>query len=302
MLADVIDLLACPVCAARLALGDGMVRCGAGHSFDVAKQGYVNLLPGGADPGTADSPEMVAARVAFLGAGHYDPLMARLADRAAALVGAPGAAERAAAAAADAGFAAAASATGGPAILDAGAGAGHYLAAVLDRLPDARGLALDLSKYALRPAAKAHPRIGAAVADVWRPLPVADASIDVILNVFAPRNAPEFARVLAPGGALLVVTPGAGHLAPLISELGLVTVDDRKAGRLAATLGDHFTQTAGETMEFTATLTHDELAALIGMGPSARHLNAAELQRRLARIPEPVPVTCSFELSTFTVT
>ena len=63
----------------------------------------------------------------------------------------------------------------------------------------AQGLAFDVTKPALRRAARAHPRVGAVLADTWGPLPLADGSADVLLNVFAPRNGPEMRRVLRPG-------------------------------------------------------------------------------------------------------
>ncbi|MDP9135674.1 MAG: 23S rRNA methyltransferase, partial [Actinomycetota bacterium] len=71
MLADVIDLLRCPHCGGALELDGGTGRCAAGHSFDVARQGYLNLLPGDARTGTADTATMVRARAQFLAAGHY---------------------------------------------------------------------------------------------------------------------------------------------------------------------------------------------------------------------------------------
>ena len=131
---------------------------------------------------------MVAARAEFLGAGHYAPLVRRLAALAAEV-------------APDEGI-----------VLDAGANIGHYLAAVLDTRP---GLALDLSAIALRRAARARPGIGAVVWDIWRPWPVQDGCAGLLLNVFAPRNGAEFRRVLRADGALLVVTPGPEHLAEL---------------------------------------------------------------------------------------
>ncbi|GAA3310313.1 hypothetical protein GCM10020219_015770 [Nonomuraea dietziae] len=79
MLADIVDYLACPVCRDGLRLTDGSLRCGQGHGFDVARQGYVSLLTGSQAPGTADSPAMVAARADFLAAGHYAPLADALA-------------------------------------------------------------------------------------------------------------------------------------------------------------------------------------------------------------------------------
>ncbi|MDF1543430.1 MAG: hypothetical protein P1P71_10015, partial [Anaerosomatales bacterium] len=76
MLADVIGCLACPHCGGALALAEAgrTMRCDAGHSFDIARQGYASLLAGDAHTGTADTAEMVAAREAFLSAGHYEPL------------------------------------------------------------------------------------------------------------------------------------------------------------------------------------------------------------------------------------
>src|SRR5690606_10049715 len=113
---------------------------------------------------------------------------------------------------------------------------GYYLSAVLDALPDRPGVALDVAKAAVRRAARAHPRAAAAVCDVWRGLPLADGCADLILNVFAPRNASEFRRVLRPTGALIVVTPQPNHLSELVDALDLVRVDPAKQDRLTAAL------------------------------------------------------------------
>src|SRR6185436_21008724 len=88
LLADVVDLLQCPVCGGALDCGAGVVQCRAGHSFDIARQGYVNLVPG-----RADTPEMVEARDAFLRAGHFRPLSEALAEEARAAAAVVGAAE-----------------------------------------------------------------------------------------------------------------------------------------------------------------------------------------------------------------
>ncbi len=255
-----------------------MLRCANGHSFDVARQGYVNLMPGGAKAGTADTAEMVAERAAFLGAGHYAPLASALAGLAAA----------------------AAAGDERPVVLDAGAGTGYYLAAVLERLgPGAVGLALDISVRALRRAARAAPGIGAAGWDTWQPLPVRPASVSVIVNVFAPRNGPEFRRVLRPGGTLIVATPALGHLAELVAAAGLISVDEHKDERLAATLGPYFTATDRQDFPVPLRLTHADAARLVAMGPSAWHTNVPETRARLAPLPEPLPVTAAFTLTTY---
>ncbi|MFI0356841.1 putative RNA methyltransferase [Actinomadura sp. 9N407] len=274
MLADVVEHLMCPVCAERLTLETRALRCSAGHLFDIARQGYANLLSGNARPGTADTPEMVRARDDFLSAGHFDPLTRLLADRV----------------------------TEGlkdAVVLDAGAGTGHYSREILDRSPGTVGLALDVSKHAARRAARAHPRIGAVVADLWRPLPIRDGAADVVVNVFAPRNAPEFHRVLKSGGALYAVTPSERHLGNLVSALGLLSVDERKAERMDASLAGHFVLETRESLESEAPMSHEDALTLVSMGPSAHHVPSEDLRQGLAGLPDPLPVPLSFVLSVF---
>jgi 23S rRNA (guanine745-N1)-methyltransferase len=280
VLSDVVHHLVCPVCGAGLREEGGALRCAGRHAFDIGRQGYVNLLPGDARPGTADTPEMTRSREAFLGAGHFGSLARLLADLAYGV-------ERATASGQDA------------CVLDAGGGTGYYLAAVLDRLPEATGIVLDLSKHALRRAARSHPRMGAVAWDLWRPLPIEDAGMTVVLNVFAPRNGAEFRRVLRADGALLVVTPTVRHLGSLIGPLGLLSVDERKAERVRDTLGAFFTLESRTTHEAELLLSHTEVETLVGMGPSAWHVQAGPLRSRLGTLPEPVPVPASFTVSEF---
>lgn len=274
MLADVIDLLRCPHCEGALELGEGTARCAEGHSFDVARQGYLNLLPGDARTGSADTAAMVRARAEFLATGHYAPIADAVAN-------------------------AAVEASPEGATIDLGAGTGYYLAAVLEQLPKAQGLALDVSKHALRVAARAHPRIGAVGCDAWAGLPVRDAAAALAINVFAPRDPAELARVLAPGGSLVVVTPNRGHLAELVSAVGMLTVQERKRERLEGKLGTLF-EAAGETaVERELVLDHADLAALVAMGPSARHLDEQQVFERVAALPDPLPVTLSVTVATY---
>lgn len=273
MLADVVPYLVCPVCGADLELADRGLLCPSGHAFDIARQGYANLLPGNARPGTADTPEMVRARDEFLTAGHFTApadKLARSVARAAPSF-----------------------------VVDAGAGTGHYLSRMLDRSPGAVGLALDISKHAARRAAKAHPRAGAVVADLWRPLPLRDGAADTVVNVFAPRNAAEFHRVLRDDGLLFTVTPSPRHLGALVEPLGLLSIDERKAERMDAALAGYFKFDSRQEIEVEAVLSHDEVAALVGMGPSAHHVPADRLRERLRRLPDPLPAPLSFVLSTY---
>jgi 23S rRNA (guanine745-N1)-methyltransferase len=269
VLADVVELLRCPVCGEGLSIAEGTLRCTAGHSFDIARQGYVNLVPG-----RADTAEMVEARDAFLRAGHFRRLSEELAKEARA--------------AADG------------AVLDLGAGTGDHLAAVLDSLPDRLGIAVDASPAALRRAARSHPRAAAIGADAWKPLPLRDGIATIVLSVFAPRNAAEMARILAPGGALLAVTPTTRHLHELVGPLGLLSVPDDKEDRLDAQLVAHFTLASRRTIEYAMFLTRDECAQLVRMGPSAWHVDEGSVNQGLDALPEPLTVTASMTLSAFT--
>jgi 23S rRNA (guanine745-N1)-methyltransferase len=252
--------LRCPVCDDTVArAGERLLRCPRGHAFDIAKQGYANLTRGRM-PHEGDSAPMIEARDAFLADGHYDFIREALASSVR---------------------------TGQGLIVDAGAGTGWYLAALLDRNPGVVGLAVDVSKPALRRAARSHPRAAAVLADLWQPLPISHA--DLIVNVFAPRNGPEFARLLPPGGRLVVVTPAADHLHELIAAHGLLSVDPAKRERLAGTLSA-FDPESVTTVRRELRLTAAEQSTLIGMTPSARHGPAA---------PEGGTVTAAVDVTVF---
>ncbi|MGA9870091.1 MAG: methyltransferase domain-containing protein [Rhodococcus sp. (in: high G+C Gram-positive bacteria)] len=272
MLADVVDLLICPHCGADLDMADTTMLCDRGHSFDVARQGYVSLLPGSAGKITGDSADMIAARAEFLAGGHFDPI----ADAVVAAVG------------------------GRETVLEVGAGSGHYLSGVLDAT-GGRGIGVDVSKAAARRIARAHPRIGSVVADVWHGLPVRSASIGAATCVFSPRNAVELRRVLGPDGILVVVTPTERHQQELIGALGLIGVDEDKARRLGDTLSGRFGQVDRTSVEHRMSLTHSDVASLVSMGPSARHTTDTSRTEAIARLPERVDVTLSVTVGTYAV-
>lgn len=268
--------LVCPLCAADLEPRGNALVCSRRHSFDLARQGYASLLSGGRHVPSSDTAEMIQARADVLSGGLYAHLTRALAALAAAHCPPDGR------------------------VLDAGGGTGHYLAAVLDALPRAVGVGLDASKYAARRAARAHPRAGAATWDLWQPLPVRTASTDLLLNVFAPRNAAEYHRVLRPTGALLVVTPDDSHLAELRAPMGLLAVDEAKSDRLARSLSGHFVPAHTEVVTRQLSLAPADAVNLVAMGPTGHHLSVATLRERAEALSVPCVVTTSFRLSVHT--
>lgn len=260
-------VLACPVCGGAVVAVQPAVRCVEGHTFDVARQGYVSLLAGRTVAG--DSAEMIAARDRFLTAGHYD----RIADTVAAAV--PPTAS---------------------VCVDVGGGTGYYLSRILDARPRLRGLVLDTSKPALKRAARSHERAAAAAADAWSALPLRSGGVDVVLSIFAPRNPVETIRVLAPDGLLVVVTPTSRHLAELVDAVGLVRVDERKEERLAQQLRD-FDAVATDVLEYTIPLARAEAIDDVLMGPSGHHADAEVIAAAISSLPDPLRATVSVVVS-----
>lgn len=235
-------LLACPHCAQPLTQEGASLCCPAHHTFDVAKQGYVNLLAG-PQPKNADTPAMVDARARFLASGAYD----RIADDVARRVRHSGV------------------------IAEIGAGTGFYLSHALEQSPDARGLALDVSVAAAKRAAKAHPRMASVVADAWETLPLRPSRLGAVASIFAPRNMAEFARILADGGLLVVVTPNQGHLASLRDQLGLLTIEPDKDARLRRSALGLFETIASNRLAYTLDAPGAVIHDLVAMGPNAFH-------------------------------
>lgn len=277
MLAEVLRFLVCPNCGTELALAGSAVRCQQAHTFDVARQGYLNLVSGHSSGISGDTPEMVEARAKFLSAGHFAPI-----ERAVVAAGQRAIVDRPAGC-----------------VVDIGAGVGHYLRPVLDALPDRFGLALDVSKAALRRAARAHGRVGAVGCDVWHGLPVRSGAAALALSVFAPRNPAEIHRILAENGVLIVVSPTARHLIELVWKLELLKVEPEKQDRITAALAPYGQLSSEDDWEFTMSLSHEDVEAVVGMGPSSWHVDPARTRERVRMLDEPVSVTASVIVATY---
>ncbi|KAB1504543.1 methyltransferase domain-containing protein [Corynebacterium sp. 320] len=278
MLADVIDLLADPVDGTPLAAGDDQWRTlvsPSGHSYDVARQGYVTLAGGSGLRYSGDDASMIDARETFLSGGHFAPFVEAVSHNVEQVLDDAQVSQDAQ-----------------PALVEVGAGTGYYLSHALDLIEGSRGIGIDVSTAAAKRLAHAHPRVGAVVADAWSTLPIRSGSIDAIAVVFAPRNAAEFARILAPKGQVVVLTAEVGHLAELREPLGIIDVEEGKVQRMIAQASGHLVPVGeSEVIEFTMKLDQASIAAQIGMSPSARHIHPDVLQERIAALPETMEVT-----------
>ncbi|MFK7829291.1 MAG: putative RNA methyltransferase [Congregibacter sp.] len=188
--------LCCPLDGMALAMQNGSLCCDNRHSFDVARQGYVNLLGAkdkrSRDPG--DSKAMIAARHRFLELGYYQPVADRLGD-----LLLPYISEHAL-------------------IVDAGCGEGYYLQQFRERildacLPEPHMLGFDISKWAMQTAGRRFPATWLVASN--RNIPLADASADVVMDMFGFADFAAFACVLKPAGLLLRVQAGDRHLLEL---------------------------------------------------------------------------------------
>ena len=191
------NLIQCPYCQNELSKENRSYKCINNHNFDLSKEGYLNLLPvnkkKSKSPG--DNNMMVVARREFLEQGFYDPLIEeikRVVKKELNFI------------------------SNKINILDSGCGEGYYSEKALNNLEGLKSIIIgtDISKYAVKNAAKKYKKIFYFVSSIYS-LPVKSDSLDLILSVFSPNHSPEFSRVLAKDGYLIVVSPGENHMKQL---------------------------------------------------------------------------------------
>ncbi|SDS78946.1 23S rRNA m(1)G-745 methyltransferase [Halopseudomonas xinjiangensis] len=244
--------LICPICHQALTNLGQQWRCDNGHSYDQARQGYLNLLmvqhKNSRQPG--DTPAMLACRQAFLDAGHYQPVSETI--NRAFLAQGPGT------------------------LLDMGCGEGYYTARLASVLSDSEVGGLDISKDAVIRATRRSRDLRWLVASSAR-LPVADASLDALLSVFSPWSWDECLRTLKPGGHLMLVGPHADHLRSLRAAL----YDDVHATPdLLKEPPPELQVVSDKTLRYPLELEATDLANLIGMTPHSLR-SAPDRQRHI---------------------
>ena len=266
------SLFCCPICGAYLERTEKSYICPDRHCYDVAREGYVNLLPANKkhakDPG--DDRDMVAARTRFLEREHYAPLRETLA----ALIR-----EKTP-----------------ETVLDSGCGEGYYTAGICSALREnglnTRIAGVDLSRSALKKAARRTGEAEFAVASVYH-LPVADRSVEALLNCFSPLAREEFRRVLRSGGSYLYVVPGARHL----WELKQVLYEAPYENTEEETTYEGFDYEAVVPVDFTMELDALALQDLFRMTPYCWKTPRTGIERMNAL--EGLSVTASFRIHAY---
>lgn len=269
-------MLVCPVCYTELRQVDTALNCANAHTFDIAREGYVNLL---LQKRTGDAKEMLRARRNFLERGFYLPLSDAVNELVHTyLQDVPEPLH----------------------ILDAGCGEGYYL----DRLQNALAslqsgyyIGLDVSKDAIRMAAKRYRQLLFVVADVKQRLVVADGVMHAILNIFAPRNPTEFARVTSTDGMLIVVIPASEHLLRLRTALGLLGMEEQKQQHVKEQFADAFELVESSTLAYSMHLNKEEIEQVVMMTPNYWHLS--DEMRRAMRDLEEIETEAGFTVMVF---
>ena len=193
----------CPVCGQKLKKGENSYKCREGHSFDIARKGYVNLLTTkGRNPvKSGDNKDMIRSRSAFLDTGLYEPLARKIGQLISEIT----------------------DDIKEPVVIDSGCGEGYYTCEYAKSLPSAAVIGIDISKHGIdhaasRARANALGNVSFAVASSFS-LPVRGECADVVVSCFAPVSNDEYARVLKKGGHLLIASPTENHLLGLKNVL-----------------------------------------------------------------------------------
>ena len=244
---------ACPICQEKLTLVESSLKCCNRHSFDLAKFGYVNLAPQIKQSANYDK-ENFQNRQQILEAGFYQAILEVLSDLLS-------------------------NSKNAKTILDIGCGEGFYSRKLQEIHSDKTFYAFDISKDSVQIAAKSEPNwaVNWFVGDLAR-LPIKDASMDILLDIFSPANYGEFRRVLSKDGILIKVIPTENHLKEIRQKVqDQLTKKDYSNQDIKEHFQGHFTILSNQTASLTKTITADQLQSLLSMTPLLFHIDQTKI-------------------------
>ena len=244
---------ACPICQENLTLVESSLKCCNRHSFDLAKFGYINLAPQIKQSANYDK-ENFQNRQQILEAGFYQAILETISDLLA-------------------------NSETSTTVLDIGCGEGFYSRKLQENHPDKTFYAFDISKDSVQIAAKSEPNwaVNWFVGDLAR-LPIKDASMDILLDIFSPANYGEFRRVLSKDGILIKVLPTENHLKEIRQKVqDQLTNKDYSNQDIKNHFQEHFTILSNQTASLTKTITAEQLQTLLSMTPLLFHIDQSKI-------------------------
>ena len=244
---------ACPICQENLTLVESSLKCCDRHSFDLAKFGYVNLAPQIKQSANYDK-ENFQNRQQILEAGFYQAILEAVSDLLA-------------------------SSETSTTVLDIGCGEGFYSRKLQEIHSDKTFYAFDISKDSVQIAAKSESNwaVNWFVGDLAR-LPIKDASMDILLDIFSPANYGEFRRVLSKDGILIKVIPTKNHLKEIRQKVqDQLTNKDYSNQDIKNHFQEHFTILSSQTASLTKTITAEQLQTLLSMTPLLFHIDQTKI-------------------------
>ena len=244
---------ACPICQENLTLVESSLKCENRHSFDLAKFGYVNLAPQ-IKQSTNYDKENFQNRQQILEAGFYQAILEGISDLLATKPSAK-------------------------IVLDIGCGEGFYSRKLQEVHPEKTFYAFDISKDSVQIAAKSESNwaVNWFVGDLAR-LPIKDASMDILLDIFSPANYGEFRRVLSKDGILIKVIPTENHLKEIRQMVqDQLTNKDYSNLDIKEYFQEHFSIQSRQTASLTKLITTEQRQALLSMTPLLFHVDQSKI-------------------------
>ena len=244
---------ACPICQENLTLVESSLKCNNRHSFDLAKFGYVNLAPQIKQSANYDK-ENFQNRQQILEAGFYQAILEVVSDLLS-------------------------NSKNAKTILDIGCGEGFYSRKLQESHSEKTFYAFDISKDSVQIASKSEPNwaVNWFVGDLAR-LPIKDASMDILLDIFSPANYGEFRRVLSKDGILIKVIPTENHLKEIRQRVqDQLTNKDYSNQDIKEHFQEHFTILSSQTASLTKTITAEQLQSLLSMTPLLFHVDQSKI-------------------------